>query len=70
VSKTRDRIYETYNLVIRHSIWSETGHSDCGGVPGARVSLGERYEPAPRAFLVVPMAGAFFIGFANALTNV
>lgn len=27
----------------------------------------ERYGPAPKAFLVVPMVGAFFIDFANAL---
>ena len=27
----------------------------------------ERYGPAPRAFLVVPMVGAFFIDFTNAL---
>jgi ESS family glutamate:Na+ symporter len=26
-----------------------------------------RYGPAPRAFLVVPLVGAFFIDFANAL---
>jgi ESS family glutamate:Na+ symporter len=30
-------------------------------------SLVERYGPAPRAFLVVPMVGAFFIDFTNAL---
>jgi ESS family glutamate:Na+ symporter len=30
-------------------------------------SLVERYGPAPRAFLVVPMVGAFFIDFVNAL---
>jgi ESS family glutamate:Na+ symporter len=29
-------------------------------------SLVERFGPAPRAFLVVPMVGAFFIDFANA----
>jgi ESS family glutamate:Na+ symporter len=27
----------------------------------------QRFGPAPRAFLVVPMVGAFFIDFANAL---
>ena len=26
-----------------------------------------RYGPAPRAFLVIPLVGAFFIDFANAL---
>lgn len=30
-------------------------------------ALVERYGPAPRAFLVVPMVGAFFVDFANAL---
>ena len=30
-------------------------------------SLVERYGPAPRAFLVVPMVGAFFIDLVNAL---
>jgi len=30
-------------------------------------SLVERYGPAPRAFLVVPMVGAFLIDFSNAL---
>ena len=27
----------------------------------------ERYGPAPKAYLVVPLVGAFFIDFANAL---
>ena len=30
-------------------------------------ALVERYGPAPRAYLVVPMVGAFFIDFINAL---
>jgi glutamate:Na+ symporter, ESS family len=30
-------------------------------------SLAERYGPAKRAFLVVPIVGAFFIDFANAI---
>jgi ESS family glutamate:Na+ symporter len=30
-------------------------------------ALVERYGPAPTAFLVAPMVGAFFIDFANAL---
>lgn len=30
-------------------------------------ALVERYGPAPRAFLVVPMVGAFFIDFINAI---
>jgi ESS family glutamate:Na+ symporter len=30
-------------------------------------SLVERYGPAPRAFLVAPLVGAFFIDFINAL---
>jgi ESS family glutamate:Na+ symporter len=30
-------------------------------------SLEERFGPAPRAFLVLPMVGAFFIDFTNAI---
>jgi ESS family glutamate:Na+ symporter len=30
-------------------------------------ALVDRYGPAPRAFLVVPMVGAFFIDFINAI---
>ena len=30
-------------------------------------ALTEKYGPAPRAYLVVPMVGAFFIDFTNAL---
>jgi ESS family glutamate:Na+ symporter len=30
-------------------------------------ALVERYGPSPRAFLVAPMVGAFFIDFSNAL---
>jgi glutamate:Na+ symporter, ESS family len=30
-------------------------------------ALVDRYGPAPRAFLVVPMVGAFFIDFGNAV---
>ena len=30
-------------------------------------ALVQRYGPAPKAFLVVPMVGAFFIDFTNAI---
>ena len=30
-------------------------------------ALVQRFKPAPRAFLVVPMVGAFFIDFTNAI---
>ncbi len=30
-------------------------------------ALTERFGPAPRAFLVLPMVGAFFIDFSNAI---
>jgi ESS family glutamate:Na+ symporter len=30
-------------------------------------ALTERYAPAPRSFLIVPIVGAFFIDFSNAL---
>ncbi len=41
-----------------------------GATPNAvanMTSLVERFGPAPRAFLVLPMVGAFFIDFSNAL---
>lgn len=41
-----------------------------GATPNAVANMGsvvERFGPAPRAFLVVPMVGAFFIDFSNAL---
>ncbi|NWG14609.1 MAG: sodium/glutamate symporter [Acidobacteria bacterium] len=41
-----------------------------GATPNAVANmeaLVERYGPAPRAFLVLPMVGAFFIDFTNAL---
>jgi ESS family glutamate:Na+ symporter len=41
-----------------------------GATPNAvanMTSLVERYGPAPRAFLVLPMVGAFFIDFTNAV---
>ncbi len=50
----------------------------CGGFTGFMLgtvanamanmeALVEKYGPAPRAFFVIPMVGAFFIDFANAL---
>ena len=41
-----------------------------GATPNAvanMTALTERFGPAPRAFLVLPMVGAFFIDFSNAL---
>lgn len=41
-----------------------------GAVPNALVNmaaLGEKYGPAPRAFLIVPLVGSFLIDFVNAL---
>jgi ESS family glutamate:Na+ symporter len=41
-----------------------------GATPNAVANMeaiSARYGPAPRAFLVVPMVGAFFIDFTNAL---
>jgi ESS family glutamate:Na+ symporter len=41
-----------------------------GATPNAVANMEaivERFGPAPRAFLVVPMVGAFFIDFTNAL---
>jgi ESS family glutamate:Na+ symporter len=50
----------------------------CGGFVGfmlgitanamaVMLALVERYGPAPRAFLVAPLVGAFFIDFSNAI---
>ena len=41
-----------------------------GATPNAVANmeaLSERYGPAPRAFLVLPLVGAFFIDFTNAV---
>lgn len=41
-----------------------------GATPNAVANMGaivERFGPAPRAFLVLPMVGAFFIDFSNAI---
>jgi ESS family glutamate:Na+ symporter len=41
-----------------------------GATPNAVANMEaivERFGPAPRAFLVLPMVGAFFIDFSNAL---
>jgi ESS family glutamate:Na+ symporter len=41
-----------------------------GATPNAVANMEaivERFGPAPRAFLVLPMVGAFFIDFTNAL---
>jgi ESS family glutamate:Na+ symporter len=41
-----------------------------GATPNAVANMGslvERFGPAPRAFLVLPMVGAFFIDFTNAI---
>jgi ESS family glutamate:Na+ symporter len=41
-----------------------------GATPNAVANMEaitERFGPAPRAFLVLPMVGAFFIDFTNAI---
>ena len=41
-----------------------------GTTANAMANLGaltDRHGPAPRAYLVVPMVGAFFVDFTNAL---
>ncbi len=41
-----------------------------GTTANAMANMGvlvEKYGPAPRAYLVVPMVGAFFIDFTNAI---
>jgi len=49
-----------------------SGHSGfgLGATPNAVANMNaisERFGPAPRAYLVVPMVGAFFIDFSNAM---
>ncbi|MBX6366238.1 MAG: sodium/glutamate symporter [Gemmatimonadetes bacterium] len=67
-------IYVTYRFMGRDYDAAVMAGGHCGFGLGATpnavanmTSLVERFGPAPRAFLVVPMVGAFFIDFTNAL---
>ncbi|MEO6444348.1 MAG: sodium/glutamate symporter [Gemmatimonadaceae bacterium] len=66
--------YITYRVMGRDYEAAVMAGGHCGFGLGATpnavanmTSLVERYGPAPRAFLVLPMVGAFFIDFSNAL---
>ncbi len=67
-------IFVTYRVMGRDYDAAVMAAGHCGFGLGATpnavanmTALTERFGPAPRAFLVVPMVGAFFIDFSNAL---
>jgi glutamate:Na+ symporter, ESS family len=67
-------VWPTFRLMGRSYEAAVMSSGFCGFMLGttanAMANLGaltERYGPAPRAYLVVPMVGAFFIDFTNAL---
>jgi len=67
-------VFVTYRLLGRDYDAAVMAGGHCGFGLGATPnavanmrSIVERFGPAPRAFLVIPMVGAFFIDFSNAL---
>jgi ESS family glutamate:Na+ symporter len=67
-------LFVTFRLMGRDYDAAVMAGGHCGFGLGATpnavanmTSLVERFGPAPRAFLVLPMVGAFFIDFSNAL---
>jgi len=67
-------VFVTYRLLGRDYDAAVMAGGHCGFGLGATPnavanmrSIVERFGPAPRAFLVVPMVGAFFIDFSNAI---
>jgi glutamate:Na+ symporter, ESS family len=63
-----------YRLVGRDYEAAVMASGFCGFMLGTTANamanmeaIAARYGPAPKAFLVVPMVGAFFIDFTNAL---
>lgn len=67
-------LFVTYRVMGRDYDAAVMAAGHCGFGLGATpnavanmTALTERYGAAPRAFLVVPMVGAFFIDFSNAL---
>lgn len=67
-------LWPIFRLMGRDYEGAVTSSGFCGFMLGTTAnamanmeSLVEKYGPAPRAFLVVPMVGAFFIDFTNAL---
>ena len=68
------RLWPVYRLMGRDYEGAVTSSGFCGFMLGTTANamanmeaLVEKYGPAPRAFLVVPMVGAFFIDATNAL---
>jgi ESS family glutamate:Na+ symporter len=66
--------WPTFRLMGRDYDAAVMGAGLCGFMLGTAANamanmeaLVDRYGPAPRAFLVVPMVGAFFIDFINAV---
>jgi ESS family glutamate:Na+ symporter len=66
--------FVTYRLMGRDYDAAVMAAGHCGFGLGATpnavanmTAIAERFGPAPRAFLVLPMVGAFFIDFSNAL---
>jgi glutamate:Na+ symporter, ESS family len=66
--------WPTFRIMGRDYDAAVMGAGLCGFMLGTTANamanmeaLVDRYGPAPRAFLVVPMVGAFFIDFVNAL---
>ncbi len=66
--------FVTYNVMGRDYDAAVMAGGHCGfglgATPNAVANMEaivERFGPAPRAFLVIPMVGAFFIDFTNAL---
>ena len=67
-------LWVIYRLMGRDYDAAVTSSGFCGFMLGTTANamanmeaLVQRYGPAPRAFLVVPMVGAFFIDFTNSL---
>ncbi len=66
--------FVTYRLMGRDYDAAVMASGHCGFGLGATPNavanmnaISERFGPAPRAYLVVPMVGAFFIDFSNSL---
>jgi ESS family glutamate:Na+ symporter len=67
-------VWPMFRLMGRDYDSAVMGGGLCGFLLGTTANavanmeaLVQKYGPAPRAFLVVPMVGAFFIDFSNAL---
>lgn len=56
-----------YEASVMSSGFTGFGLGTSANAMANMTALVERYGPAPKAFLVVPMVGAFFIDFTNAL---